>query len=262
MNKLVSMVVWVLLIAVLAIVGLKLAGQGDIVDRAGTTLRQKLGAEGKNGSKADFAKEVLGWDIQDIAKKPVSVVRAGKARLQKMIDELEKLKLDSKKSAYETKLKNEDAESELQSLRESIRTAKQYLSNPNTVYPVRIKSYTFVNAEALRAAAGNSLARYNSLKRSSEYSSTAHTEARGMKLIAVINKRLNTAYELMQLLDSKLALAEVKELEGASSQYKEQLDKLESITQSILDEKDESNLPSGFTSDAERIDAELDAFKE
>ena len=54
-----SIVSFVLIIAVLAIVVLKMSGQGELVDKTSNTLVNKLGLSNVSQSKDAFAKEVM-----------------------------------------------------------------------------------------------------------------------------------------------------------------------------------------------------------
>ena len=258
---------FIIAIIVAVLFGMKMLGWNDVVSNIGSKVRAKAdGIRGGSKSrdnqedgKSAMSKEVFGWDIKDIQTKPDVVVRAGKEKLQRLIEDLEQLKFSSRLSGREIQLKNSEARQEMEDLREAIRTAKAYLEDENTKYPVKIKTYTYPSKASLHAAVGNALSRYNALKRFNGY---PPPEPRSEQLIAEVNQRLTTAAALMAELDAKLDHATIKVQENALGNAAKKLRRLEAEGTAVLPPDDEIRLPSGVTSDKERIDRMLKDFND
>ena len=263
MIKVMRFVSLALIIIVLAVVVLKMTGHGDAVDEVSTRVVHKLGLElDPNQSKQDFAKEVLGWDLKDLKNKPVATVKAGKARLLTVIDELEELHRKNRTTTSEAEIKRREAEEERQGLLDSIHEAKAHLQNPACSYPVRIRSITYANREQLETATADAIRRYQTLKRASGL--ITNNPEYGNSLSALIAKRLDTAYQMLEVLDARLMLAEMEETQMAFSEKEKELLKLEAKVDLVLEdgEKTVRKMPAGATSERERNARTIDSFTE
>ena len=263
MTKIMSFVSYALIITVLIIVALKMTGHKEVVDSVSTKVVNKLGlVVDPNQSKKDFAKEALGWDLTEIKNKPVATVKAGKVRLLKVIDELEQLRLKNRKTTKEAEIKNTESGQEMKELLDSIHEAKAYLQNPASIYPVRIKSITFANREQLESATASAIRRYETLKRASPL--TSNNPVYGSSLSAVIANRLDMAYQMLELLDARLRLAEMEENKMAFSEIDKELNNLEARVDLLLEDagKTVMQFPSGPANERERNAKTIDSFVE
>ena len=262
MTKLMSIVSFVLIIAVLAIVVLKMSGQGELVNKTSNTLVNKLGLSNVSQSKEAFAKEALGWDITEIRKKPVATVRAGKARLQKVIDNLEQIRLKNKVTTASAEYKKSESQEEMSGLLDSIHAAQAHLKDQEAAYPATIKGFTYANRRQLESAAAKAIRRYQTLKRASVL--TANNPTHGEALTVNIEKRLDIAYQIMELLDARLALAEMQENGNEFNESNKELMALESRANVIVADGEEvvQQLPQGFTSGSNRDANTVNSFTE
>lgn len=249
-----------LIITILAIVALKMTGQGEAVDAVSSKVVNKLGLIDPKQSKKDFAKEVLGWDITDIKNKPVATVKAGKVRLEKVIDELEQLRLKHKITTTEAEFKKSESDEEMKNLLDSIHVAKAYLQDPNSTYPANIQSFTYSNREQLETATARAIRRFETLKRSSTLKD--NTPVYGNQLSATIAKRLDQAYQMLELLNARLMFAEMQENKLAFSEIDKELSKLTAVALTIVNDGEDAvtDLPAGFTSERERDKNTIDSF--
>ena len=262
MTKLMSIVSFVLIIAVLAIVVLKMSGQGELVNKTSNTLVNKLGLSNVSQSKGAFAREALGWDITEIRKKPVATVRAGKARLQKVIDNLESIRLKNKVATAGAEYKSTELQEEMQGLLDSIHAAQAHLKDPAATYPARIKGFSYANRGQLESAAAKAIRRYQTLKRASPLA--INNPAYGNTLTVSIEKRLDIAYQIMELLDKRLALAEMQEYADQFNAANEELASLEAAAIAIVSDGEAAaqQLPSGFSSGSDRDANTVNSFTE
>lgn len=262
MTKLMSIVSFVLIIAVLAIVVLKMSGQGELVDKTSSTLVSKLGLSNASQSKESFAKEALGWDITEIRKKPLATVKAGKVRLQKVIDNLEDIRLKNKVATTGAEYKNTESQEEMKGLLESIHAAQAHLKDPAATYPARIKGFSYANRGQLESAAAKAIRRYQTLKRASTLA--INNPAYGNTLTVSIEKRLDIAYQIMELLNNRLALAEMQEYGEQFNAANEKLASLEAAAIAIVSDGEAAvqQLPSGFSSGSDRDANTVNSFTE
>ena len=261
MTKIMQNVAWALIITVLVIVVFKMSGHKEVVDSVSNKVVHKLGlVVDPNQSNQDFAKEALGWDLKDIKKKPVATVKAGKVRLLKVIDELEQLRLKNRITTKEAEINNNESEEEMKGLLDSIHKAKSYLKNPASTYPVRIRSITFASRGQLESATASAIRRYETLKSASPQKN--NNKAYGDRLSAVIAKRLDMAYQMLELLDDRLRLAEMEENQMAFSEKDKELTSLEARASVILKDAEDAviQLPSGYTNERERNEKTIDSF--
>ncbi len=262
MTKLMSFFSFVLIIAVLAIVVLKMSGQGELVDKTSASIVNTLGLANASQSNDSFAKEALGWDITEIGKKPVATVKAGKARLQKVIDELETIRLKNKVSTANAEYKKSESQEEMNGLLDSIHAAQAYLKDPAATYPATIKGFSYANRRQLESAAAKAIRRYETLKRASTL--TGNNPTQGEALTVNIEKRLDIAYQIMELLDARLALAEVQENGNVFNEINKELASLEARANVIVADGEEAvqQLPAGFTSGSDRDAHTVNSFTE
>lgn len=262
MTKLMSIISFALIIAVLAIVVLKMSGQGELVNKTSSTLVNKLGLSDASQSKDSFAKEVLGWDITEIRKQPLATVKAGKLRLQKEIDNLERIRLKNKVATTSAEYKNAESQEEMKGLLESIHAAQAHLKDPTATYPARFKEFSYANREQLESAAAEAIRRYQALKRASTLST--NNPAYGSTLTVSIEKRLDIAYQIMELLNNRLALAEMLEYGEQFNAANEKLASLEAAAIAIVSDGEAKvqHLPSGFSSGSDRDANTVDSFTE
>ena len=262
MTKLMSIVSFVLIITVLVIVVLKMSGQGELVNKTSTTLVKKLKIDNVSQSKSSFAKEALGWDITEITKKPLATVKAGKVRLQKVIDNLESIRLKNKVATTDADYKNTESQEEMKGLLESIHAAQAHLKDPAATYPAMIKGFAYANREQLQSAAAKAIRRYQSLKQAATL--RINNKGYGGSVTVDIEKKLDFAYKIMESLDARLTLAEMQENGAQFDEIKKELEKLEAQIFTIIEhgESAAQQLPSGFTSGSERDANTVNSFTE
>lgn len=262
MTKMMSIVSFLLITAVLAIVVLKMSGQGELVDKTSSALVGKLGLGEMAQSGDAFAKEALGWDIREIKTKRVATVKAGKTRLQKVIDDLEKLRLKNKVATAGAEFKNEEAQEEMKGLLDSIHAAQAHLKDPAAAYPATIKGFSYANRRQLESAAAKAIRRFQTLKRASTLKT--NNPAFGKAVTVDIEKRLDVAYQIMELLDARLALAEMQENGDAFNASNKELAALEARANVIVTDGEEAvqQLPQGFTSGSDRDANTINSFTE
>ena len=262
MAKMMSIVSFLLIIAVLAIVVLKMSGQGELVDKTSSALVGRLGLNDIKQSNDAFAKEALGWDIRDIKTKRVATVKAGKARLQKVIDDLEKIRLKNKVVTAGAEFKKSESQEEMKGLLDSIHAAQAHLKDPAAAYPATIKGFSYANKRQLESAAAKAIRRYQTLKRASTLK--VNNPTYGDSVTVNIEKRLDIAYQIMELLDARLALAEMQENADEFNESNKELASLEARANVIVADGEEAvqQLPQGFTSGSDRDANTINSFTE
>lgn len=265
MNKLITTLLGLVILAVLVICVMNMLGLGDMVSDAGNTIREKAGTTKTATAKSraaettdDFAMQALGWDIRDVNKKPVATVKQGIEKLANKIDELQRLKEQIKAADRKAgKVSARDSQ-EVANLRDALRDAKAKLLDPNTVYPLKIKTYTYANREMLKASFDKMKSRYDSLKATSTYS--GNNPARTAQVVMKIERQLRVARSMMDLLESKLAWAETSELDTKASANEKDLTEFSSRAEAIL--SDPLDIPVGPATESERIEKELNDFND
>lgn len=252
MNKLMPIVSFSLIIMVLVIVVLKMSGQGDLVNETSSALVKKLKQSGGSLNKEDFAKDALGWDVTEIKKKPLATVKAGKMRLQKVIDNLETIRLKNKVATTGAEHKSAESQEEMKGLLDSIHAAQAHLKDPTATYPALIKGFSYTNKGQLESAAAKAIRRYQALKRASSLS--VNNPRYGNTLRVSIEKRLDIAYQIMELLDNRLALAEMQEYGEQFNAADEKFASLEAAAIAIVSDGEDTvqQLPTGFSSGSDR----------
>ena len=260
MVKLMSMISFLLIITVLVIVALKMSGNGELVEKTSSTLVDKLGLINVNQSKDSFAKEALGWDIRDIKKKRVSTVREGKRRLQKMIDKLESVKIKNSVTSEGAKATKLESAEKQKFLLDSINEARSYLQNSAAVYPAIVKGRSYGSRRQLEAATADAIRKYNTLKRASTLR-TNNTEY-GEYVTVNIEKQLDMAYQIMELLDARLTLAEMQENQDEFEGVSKELDALSARANVIVSDGENTvlQLPQGFTDGQSRDASTIESF--
>lgn len=263
MNKLITTLLGLVILTVLVICAMNMLGLGDMVSDAGNAIRQKAGTASRTPSKAkgdsdDFASQTLGWDIREVQKKPVATVRKGIALLAEKIDELERLREQVKYTTRQAGRTGEKDAAELKNLRETLRDAKEKIIDPNTTYPLRIKTYTYANRDMLMASFSKMNARYQSLKATSVY--TDNNPARAMQQELVIDGQIREARSAMDLLRAKLTTAEVMELEKATAKSGDELRRVSVPATTIINEP--VDLPVGPATVDERNEREVLNFND
>jgi len=260
MTKLMSIVSFVLIIAVLAIVVLKMSGQGELVNKTSNTLVNKLGLSNVSQSKEAIAKETLGWDITEITKKPIATIKAGKARLQKVIDNLESIRLKNKVATAGAEDKSTESQEEMKGLLESIHAAQAHLKDPAATYPAIIKGFSYANRGQLQSAAAKAIRRYQTLERASTL--IVNNKGAGESVTVNIEKRLDLAYQIMELLNARLVLAEIQENGAQFDVVKKELEKLGAQAGALVADGEAlaQQLPSGFTSGSDRDADTVNSF--
>ena len=129
-------------------------------------------------------------------------------------------------------------------------------------YPATIKGFTYANRRQLESAAAKAIRRYQTLKRASVL--TANNPTHGEALTVNIEKRLDIAYQIMELLDARLALAEMQENGNEFNESNKELMALESRANVIVADGEEvvQQLPQGFTSGSNRDANTVNSFTE
>lgn len=266
MNKLITTLLGFVILAVLVICVMNMLGLGDMVSGAGSTIREKAGAT-KRAAKPqsdeyektdDFATQALGWDIRDVNKKPVATIRQGIEKLSNKIDELQRLKEQTRAADRKAGKVDASDSQEVTDLRDALRDAKARLLDPNTVYPLRIKTYTYANREMLKASFDKMKSRYDSLKAASTYSK--NNPAKTAQTLMKIERQLRTARSMKDLLESKLAWAETSELDAMASANEKDISEFSSRAEAIM--SDPFDIPVGPATESERIERELIDFND
>ena len=185
-------------------------------------------------------------------------MREGLARINKVIDELQgKLRADVAVHKMDVEDKASEIKSQTGYLLEQIKTAKSFLVNPATTYPVKIKSYTFYNREQLIAAVDNAMAQYERLKELEV--STENAKQHGSLLQEQIREKLQLARKIKAKLEVKLAHAGIVSAEVQFKKTDETLQDLKNKTQEVLPDGDIS-FPSEPATQDERVMKNLDAY--
>ena len=143
---------------------------------------------------------------------------------------------------------------------DSIHEAKAYLQNPTASYPVTIRSFTYARREQLESATARAIRRFETLRHASTL--TNNNPAYGNSLSVAIAKRLDMAYQMLEVLDARLLLAEMEENKMAFGEIEKELANLDARVTVLLDdsEKAVTELPAGFTSESERDASTINSF--
>lgn len=263
MNKIVTSLLGVVILAVLVICVMNMMGLSDVVSDAGNTIRNTVKGSNKtsvlsNDENDDFVAQTLGWDIRDAQKKPVATVKKGIILLSSKIYELERLREQIKFTEKRASKIGNEKSLEYKNLRDILREAKQKIMDPNTVYPLKIKNYTFTNREMLMASFSKMNAKFESLKTTSPY--IDNNPSRATRQVLLINKQLREARIAMDLLKAKLTTAEIIELERMTEKSGDSLNRITSGADIIINEP--IDLPVGPSTESEQHEQEVLNFKD
>lgn len=263
MNKFITTLLGLVILTVLVICAMNMLGLGDLVSDAGNAIREKAGTAPRVQTQVskepdDFASKTLGWDVREVQKKPVATVKKGIALLEDKIDELERLREEIKYTARQAGRAKEKFNEELDGLRETLRNAKAKLTDPNTQYPLKIKTYTYSNREMLLASFSKMNARYQSLTNASTYS--VNNPERAIQQELVIDRQIRAARSAMDLLKAKLTTAEIMELENATAKTEDELQRVTVPATTIINEP--VDLPVGPATVNERNEREVLDFND
>ena len=204
-----------------------------------------------SSERGDFAKESLGWDIVEIDKKPVAVVREGLRRLEKVIDDLNREKIRVGVAKEEALDVDDETKSEMTHLREVIEKGMALLRDETTPYPVQIKGMTYSDQHMLLVAVKKAQQRYTALKSASPV--RRGTVERGDALRAEIEERLATAYGVKEILEARLAMAETDEVRKRLGASNDELRQLSTRAKALVSPENTAAAPGRYNGGDSRL---------
>jgi hypothetical protein len=134
------------------------------------------------------------------------------------------------------------------------------LQNSAAVYPAIVKGRSYGSRRQLEAATADAIRKYNTLKRASTLR-TNNTEY-GEYVTVNIEKQLDMAYQIMELLDARLTLAEMQENQDEFEGVSKELDALSARANVIVSDGENTvlQLPQGFTDGQSRDVSTIESF--
>lgn len=205
---------------------------------------ERNGTAAVSSERGDFAMESLGWDIVEIDKKPVAVVREGLRRIEKVIDDLNREKIRVGVAKEEALDVDDETKSEMTHLREVIEKGMALLRDEATPYPVQIRGMSYSDQHMLLVAIKKAQQRFTALK--SALPVRRGTVERGDALRAEIEERLATAYGVKEILESRLAMAETDEVRKRLGASNDELRQLSVRAKALVSSESTAEPPSRY----------------